>query len=411
MEYAGGFTIAASVLAILICGCAKNARNDTAKASAASDTALASSSGVASGAADPTGGRRANRASVLRGGDIGLELVRVSSALSPRDFAAAMLPYTQEPVPISAPMIATLQANGFRAVSVPIADVDRFASSLAVVGAGESQWLGQITLWTELVKAPDRVAQTVALDAERLELPAGRFRLLGRAWLEPVDPSQQGGGAADGRARAALRVELLPQHQESVQRMEGVDPTLRLTEPTLRTETQGLSFSRLAMSVSLPPGRALVLVPEMPGVDWRRAAAAAPEPSEIATGDEQAIDAERGGGLMEGGSGTLGPGQVSRIEPGRSERAAAPRDDSLRQSVREEAMVGAGGGAADVVGPRSVAFLTVGQALLAPPAPGPVAAPTVKAGEGARVLPEKRAMRTVLVFVPMVPERYELLQD
>lgn len=411
MGRAGSVAIAVSMLALCIGGCAKNANKYAAKANDASPASVAAGSGTNGSATDPTGGRRANRASVLRGGDIGLELVRVSSALSPRDFAAAMLPYTQEPVPLSATMMATLQANGFRAVSVPIADVDRFASSLAVVGAGESQWLGQITRWTELVKAPDRAAQTVALDAERLELPAGRFRLLGRAWLEPVDPSQQGGGAADGRARAALRVELLPQHQESVQRMEGVDPTLRLTEPTLRTETQGLSFSRLAMSVSLPPGRALVLVPEMPGVDWRRAAATAPEPSEIATGDGQAIDAERGGGLMEGGSGTLGPGQVSRVEPGRSERSVAPRDDSSSQnSAREEAVVGTGGGG-DVVGPRSVAFLTVGQALLAPPAPGPVAAPTVKVGEGARVLPEKRAMRTILVFVPMVPERYQLLQD
>lgn len=212
----------------------------------------------------------------IAGADAGLEATLFLSAADEIDAAAALLPYADGPTPLPPDLRELWSAHGLRVLSVPLADVPALTAALRPAGTEQRQWLGQAYAWTEVARGSESAApRTVALDAERVRLEPGALRLLVRSWLEPAPPSPPGVGEVKGPKGAAahapeavLRTEIVPQNREARPRSEA-DAELRLTPPSIAPETQGQLFSRLYARLTLPPGRALVIVPERPGVRWR----------------------------------------------------------------------------------------------------------------------------------------------
>lgn len=208
------------------------------------------------------------RAGSARAGEGGLEVSWWVTAADGAALAEALGPFRGSPVPMPEAEVELWRAHGLRVFSVPVDRVSGLRERLGSTGPVQQQWLGQAVQWTETVRGPEAPGgQTVALDAERVRLGPGALRLLARSWIEPAPP-----GPGETTARAQLRVEVMPQHHESV---PGRTPDpLRLDVQPTSAETQGLLFSRLYARMALGPDRAVVIVPERPGVEWTRAAAA-----------------------------------------------------------------------------------------------------------------------------------------
>ncbi len=212
------------------------------------------------------------------GADAGLEVTTFLSGVTPRDLAATLAPYADQPLPISHELEDLWSAHGLRMISVPIEDAPVLLSKLQTGGGSQRQWLGQAYAWTEAAHGNEFVSgRIVALDAERIRLPAGMLRLLVRSWVEPVPPEPRVGmvsgesGTASDVPGAVLRVEMVPQHRES--RPDTLrDNPLTIREPKIDAEGQGLLFSRLYARMSMPAGRAVLILAERPGANWRRMA-------------------------------------------------------------------------------------------------------------------------------------------
>ncbi|MBX3385309.1 MAG: hypothetical protein KF768_01920 [Phycisphaeraceae bacterium] len=334
----------------------------------------------------------------LLGRDIGLELQVWSTEASEGLLAEALSEYLGEPQPFAPHTVSLWRANGLRCVSVPmseLANVQRRLEGSAAVRGSDRQWLGQLGGWTAVYRGPASAdARVLAMDSGRVSLPSGRFRLLVRAWVNPAWPESNGTGSwAGGSAgpRAALRVELVPQYQETVRR--GSEAGLDLRGPTMDDLEEGQVFERLALAGVMNGGRAVLIVPDRPESDWMTMAAAEPEVRDVGP---------RAGGDAPGG----GVGRVTRG----GERA----NGGARGGEPERAPL-------SPIGPRPAgplsgvpAYPTLGSAMLTPAwgaAGGPIAAPVL--GErGASVQPTAGSRRrTVLVLIPRVPERYTLLGE
>lgn len=404
--YCVALALVLAVVAPYSCGPTKTGSTTRQDATLTAET-------IGGGGRAPVDPRDLSQPPTTAGSERGLELVTAGSALDQATLAALLAPYLSEPLPFPASTIASWQSNGLRVVSVPIDQLSALATSLSTVGSPQRQWLGEPAAWTELAAGPERRAQLIALDAERLELSPGRLRLLARAWLVPLDPAAS--AAPDGRPRAALHIELIPQHQESLRRSDAIDPTLRITEPTLQREEEGLLFTRLSANASLLPGRALVIVPERPGVDWRKLAAVAPE-----RGPDQPIAPTSAGQASPsdnadtaGGEGGASPavGKVSRTRPGVTDQPSRAREP---RPAAPDGRFGAGATGFEQAGPEAPVTPTLGQAMLipTPEAEAGTPAPEVKTGPAARVrTPARPVTRTILFLIPRVPERFSLQRD
>lgn len=302
----------------------------------------------------------------------GVEATLLLATAPPTEFAQALLPYLDTLPDVSPTALASAEANGLRLVRLPLSEWPRVAEKLRLTGAAQRLWLPDRGEWTEIMRGPDRASsrgQVIALDAERLELPAGRLRLLARCWLTPIAPGELTGSSSN-EPRAELRIELIPQLQDvnatARQRDEFlIDAPPRASRPI----EQGMTFPRLTLNMRArhePTAPWICLaVAERPGVDWRQLAAPRPESTE----DEEP---ERP---------TPAVGQV--VRSGDRRRSEPESRDS------GSAMGGAGPSAADLP--------TLGEALFG-------GAALSDTDGGARGGP-----RVVLVLTPRVPAAFNLL--
>jgi hypothetical protein len=169
---------------------------------------------------------------------------------------AALRPFLDRPVPLSPELRQRWRTWGLRVVSVPPEALPRIERSIRTVGPVHRQWHGEIPEWTDLVNGPQFEAGPMTGEEGVVMLDSGRFRLLGRCWSVP---------SADDGGGAALRLELLPQHQP---RLSDSQRFTAQFEPPRPIERQGANYTSLAMALSLSSTDALVIVAEEPGANW-----------------------------------------------------------------------------------------------------------------------------------------------
>lgn len=221
-----------------------------------------------------------------RGAPNGLEVLcwvvddSINDRISFETLGEALLPYRDRPTGIQADQLQVWKDNGLRIVAVPIADLDLLHDRLRTIGHASNQWFGSVPRWTPLAGGITfRNRWTLRLDNGPLELPAGQVRLLGRAWLVPVEPplsTVTDSSAAAPPMAAAMSLELLPQLAEESARRETMSQAYGL-DPRPTVEESGINFDRCQISTMIPSnGDALVIVPEDPGVEWKRLSPARP---------------------------------------------------------------------------------------------------------------------------------------
>jgi hypothetical protein len=354
--------IAGVVVLAVVAGCAKRSAADSAAADGP-------------GAATRWGGP----------GEPGLEVVVWSTDAEQAAFAAALAPYIQPgaaPGGLSPESLAFLSAHGMYLVQVPVSDLENLRIALGAPPRHMNQWLGQAVVWTEAATGPEQPrGQTIALESERLRLTAGRLRLLARSWIAPVPVSAAPSGAA-------MTIELLPQHDE-----EG-RPKSRdsLVAPSSIAATdEGMLFTRLLVRLAVRSSdSAFVLVGLPPGSDIQALARAAPEGVPVRA-------------ITDGEAGAMpGVGQVVRQPPG----GATPSvgyETGGNDATPATPEIGP-------VGPPATQLPTLGEAMLSPP----VWVTPRRAGGGTPADADSRPVRTtprrqVVVFVPRLPERLQLL--
>jgi hypothetical protein len=202
-------------------------------------------------------------------------------------WGAALRNYEGRAVALSQVTQDLWRANGVRVFSVPVRELDGLRDSLRMAGARQERWLGQTPVWTEVIRGPQLASlDAIMMDSGALRVEGGNLRLLLRAWLVPAGAGALGGsglsGSAevmgpepliveDGMARAALQVEILPQHYvpaRGVGGMGAADVFSAGPARVPRAEEEGLVFERLALRAMLmEESDALVIVPEVLGVE------------------------------------------------------------------------------------------------------------------------------------------------
>ncbi len=254
-------------------------------------------------------------------------------------------------------------AWGFRLIPVPAEAVEPLLDALTPVLPSSVQWLGEFGAWRPIVRAGRLPDTRVRVGDSFVRVGAGRPTLIARSWVEPV--------LNDSGVGSALRLDLGMQMQQNARPDSGFfDPT---REPNI--EDSGPVLDPLLTSLSLPPGRALVIVAEAPGVSWDELPEPAPVGEAWATADESS-----------GGDG-LGPRPGEASGPARApatgeERTASPPRPAL-------------GG----IEPRAPQPPSLGELMLMTEG-----SRIVRLNE-ARVLPK----RVIVVLVPYIRGPYRLL--
>jgi hypothetical protein len=299
---------------------------------------------------------------VVVGAAPGLEVRRVVVESAGGQVGLALGPYADRDTGVEPLVLERLRAAGFRLVLVPVDDVAAVLGSLRAIGSVQQEWLGQLHFWTPLVSGPMLDERVTRVDSGLVELDPGRMRLMARAWLVPRMVDALG----EARVESALRVELLPQHEQEARRT-----FTSLVEPRARTfEHDGLVFRRLRLTVDLEPGFALVLVPDDPAADWTMREPAVP----VANSTPEQADA------------ASGPSGEA------SEGVSAP-------AVREPVPAAPAG--SRTTGPEEPSPRTLGEQMLRTP----TQATSLASGS----VSLRRERSVVLVLIPHTPERYRLL--
>jgi hypothetical protein len=292
-----------------------------------------------------------------------------------RGLAELLSPYLDDSVGLDPRTRSLWQSNGLRLVCVPVDKLDTIRQLLPQVGGVQRQWLGQVALWTDVIHGtswPD--LQLVDMDNGRLTLGPGEVRILLRCWTMPV-PGSEAGGAT----RSAMRAELLIQHKEPPR----IDASTLYTRPSTVSDPldEGLVFKRLAASITLPPDRALLIIPESPQLDWRSLAQV---PADQLDQDQAALAETRARSDAAGADQPDGPGSVGQVFRDR----AAQRERDERTPKPEVA------GPAD---PATDLSRTLGELLLTP---------NRSRLEGN--VADQASVRSILVLVPRIPERFSI---
>jgi len=174
-------------------------------------------------------------------------------ALAPHALADSRLP---------AETAARWRESGFRLVDLPADEADRIERALPHADAVRRLALGQPTAWARLASAPvSRSAAVVSAAGLRAER-SGRYELLTRAWPEP-----------EVRGDRAFRVEVTLAWRPDT----GGDPEV---------------VDRLLVSLTVPAGRALAIVPAGPDEPWITAEPAGPRPGDPGTPGPAGPDTE-----------------------------------------------------------------------------------------------------------------------
>ena len=361
-----------AALGTLVCACAKKASSPVP---AQSDAAVR------------------DRAIVTTGpGDVGLEVTLLSTAAEDSEIARALLPYLGDLPPIPGELMALWRAHGLRLVCMPVDRLGDLRADLGEKTPGQQQWLGLALAWTEAARGPEVASQTIALESERLELGPGRLRLLTRCWIVPIPTLPAVAGtvrtsekvpSGGGSPAAAMHLELLPQHQETRRGHGGA--TALLAAPDIAEEDDGMVFSRLLLQMTVPGGRAYVIVPERPEADWGR----------LARTDESDAQPEATGAA----SASNEPPRIGHVTRGSGGAEPAPRTREPASSMPA--------GPDPIEGPPVAAVPTLGEAML-----GGGAGSTAgqRAGMRQQGSPaQARPRRTIVLLIPHVPERYRLV--
>ncbi|MEO1007773.1 MAG: hypothetical protein AAFX79_04360 [Planctomycetota bacterium] len=141
------------------------------------------------------------------------------------------------------------RANGLRLLLVPLDELSSVREGLGVDRPLERTWIGEATSWTHVARGPAGGPRTLRGDLGPIDLPAGSMALLGRLW------------AAPGLAGPVLRVEMVPQFvpvRGRAVRGGGAWTTRERPEDA----DAGPVFDRLVLEGAIPPGHALVIVPD-----------------------------------------------------------------------------------------------------------------------------------------------------
>ena len=172
------------------------------------------------------------------------------------ELARVLAPYADRSAPVDPEARAAWERSGLRLVAVPMESLTSVRDALPKVGATNSQWLGESALWLDAIAGPvlDR-PWTLVVDDSTMTLPAGQLRLLVRAWMMP--------DMTDTETRAALHLEIMPQHRS---RIEDAELDEQLLPLPARFRTRDIESLLLTMDVG--PDDALLVVPEQPGVRW-----------------------------------------------------------------------------------------------------------------------------------------------
>ncbi len=208
---------------------------------------------------------------VVVGASIGLEVRRVVVESAGGRIGLALGPHADRATGIDPSMMGRLRAAGLRAVAVPVDQLEMTLGSLRTIGTMQQEWLGQLHFWTPLLVGPTLNERYTTVEGGIVELDPGRLRLMARAYLVPRTHDAPEGAQVD----AALRVELMPQHEQAERRYFS-----SIIEPRTRTfQDDGLLFHRLRFTVDLVGSHALVIVPEDPRFDWEQLNTAANSPA------------------------------------------------------------------------------------------------------------------------------------
>ncbi|MCC6678011.1 MAG: hypothetical protein IT436_12780 [Phycisphaerales bacterium] len=152
------------------------------------------------------------------------------------------------------------RAAGLRIVAVPLSQMAGLTGDLPLIGRVQREWMGQLPRWTVAVRGSMAESMTIAMVDGPLTLGAGRLRMLVRCWLNPAP--------ADGQVRAALRIELMPQHEERADETLAYQSALGINDRK-GIEAEGLVFTRLMAGLEAQEGYAYLIVPESPEVEWK----------------------------------------------------------------------------------------------------------------------------------------------
>jgi hypothetical protein len=146
---------------------------------------------------------------------------------------------------------------------VPRADLAAIEAALDARPAGSELTLAQSSRWTPIAMgSPLPDPGVVRVHDGLLTLDGGRLRLLLRCYAAPW------GESPDGTVPAALRVDLVPQH-ETENRPKSEFAAV-LEAPRVRTiEDAGQILTSLAFESLVGPGDVLLIVPEAPNAVWR----------------------------------------------------------------------------------------------------------------------------------------------
>lgn len=217
--------------------------------------------------------------------DEGLELRWWVIADRHAELARALAPFASIPVPVDPAILERWERSGLRIVAVPLERLTALRDQLPRIGATNSQWIGQSPSWLDALGGPAITRPTtVVLDSSTIQLQPGQLRLLVRAWLLPR--------MTEAGARAALHVELLPQHRALAAR--ALDDNLFKTGNRYRTR----SIDALHLVMNVGPDYALLVVPERPDVSWgdTPAAGEAVDPNNV--GPSEPIYPTLGGAML-----------------------------------------------------------------------------------------------------------------
>ncbi|MEL7474115.1 MAG: hypothetical protein AAGK04_12425 [Planctomycetota bacterium] len=238
--------------------------------------------------------------------------------------ASTLAAYADRPSPIGELRAESLRESGLRLVVVSREEAEAIHNALPTVGADVRQWLGELTLWTEVVKGPSLPASAIRTHLGSEAISAGRVRMLARCYRLP-------GGGGEG-----MRLELAPQ----LERRDRLDAELRIAlGESAGLETAGRVFSSLAMSWSPPPGEVYLLVPEAPSVDWRSVSMQEREDSAASEAGDDGRPAWAGVGPAAPSTPTLGEALLGSVDqrPGLSGRRAivvlAPTSRGRRELI------------------------------------------------------------------------------
>ena len=185
-------------------------------------------------------------------GDPGLEVAVWTCDDTAFAASRVLARYESRPVPISVGERAAWRQRGIRFVAVPVEEIDALARSTRPLSPVQRQRFGQLTSWAAVVRGPAIKAGAVGPGGA---IPAGKPRLIARAWIEP--------DLSSGVMRRVVRIEA------GVQIETGRLPNLLRDSETLGTVSDdGVLVEGLLASFAADGGDAIVLVGESPAINW-----------------------------------------------------------------------------------------------------------------------------------------------